>query len=196
MPELMNRGGLLVRGAALLASGSAAAALAAPARAAVPDADLAYLRMLIGAELLKIDFYTRALQARGADSSWHGVVSRGLPADRRHYEGLAGLLNGAGQTPARPGDIDFSYPRGSFATKRAATALGRRLSMLTLGAYLGALENMQTPEVRLPLAQIAANEAQQAGAFGQLLGGHVVGSAFAPALQMDAVSKALDEYES
>jgi Ferritin-like domain len=196
MPERMNRGGLLARGAVLVASGGAAAALAAPAEAAIPDADLAYLRLLIGAELLKLDFYSRALGAKDPGASWQAVVSRGLLADKRHFNGLAALMHGAGQTPATPGDIDFSYPRGSFATRHATTTLGRRVSMLTLGAYLGALENVQTSELRLPLGQIAANEAQQAGVFGQLLGGHVVGSAFAPALQMDDVSAALDEYES
>ena len=196
MPERIDRGGLLFRGAVLLASGSAAGALAAPAKAAVPDADLAYLRLLVGAELLKLDFYARALRLKDQSPSWHRVATRGLLADKRHYNGLAGLLTSADQTPATAGDIDFSYPRGSFATKHAATTLGRRLAMLTLGAYLGALENVQTPELRLPLAQIAANEAQQAGTFAELLGGHVVGSAFAPGLQIDAVSKALDEYES
>jgi hypothetical protein len=40
---------------------------------------------------------------------------------------------------------------------------------LSLGAYLGALENVQTPAYRLALAQIAANEASTVSAFAHLL---------------------------
>ena len=105
-------------------------------------------------------------------------------------------MTGAGQTPAHAGDVDFSYPRGSFGSQGAILRLGRKLATLAVGAYLGAVQNVQTPELRLPLAQIAANEAQQAGAFGQLLGGHVVGSAFAASMRSTPSPTALDEYES
>jgi rubrerythrin len=64
------------------------------------------------------------------------------------------------------------------------------------GAYLGAAENLETPELRLPIGQIAANEAQHVGALEALEGRSVIGKPFAPALQMGAVSDALDEYES
>jgi len=134
--------------------------------------------------------------AKRLGTAAQGVVKRLALHDKRHYIGLAALVTGAGQTPATSDDVDFAYPRGSFSTEGATLRLGRKLAMLALGAYLGAVQNVQTPELRLPLAQIAANEAQQTGAFGQLLGGHVVGSAFAASLQIDAVSAALDEYES
>ena len=65
-----------------------------------------------------------------------------------------------------------------------------------LGAYVGALENVQTPQLRLPIGQIAANEAQHQGALAALRGKPVIGKAFAPALQIGAVTAALDDYES
>ena len=196
MPERVDRGWLLVRGAALLGSGGALAALASPAEAAVPDPDLTYLRLLIAVELLKIDYGVSVASSDQLRPPTQAFVRRVLLHDKRHYGGLAALMNGAGQAPATGGDVDFSYPRGSFATQASIAKLGRRLTTLATGAYLGALEHVQTPELRRPLAQIAANEAQQAGAFAQLLGGHVVGSAFAPSLRIDAVSEALDDYES
>src|SRR5262245_60091629 len=196
IPERMNRSSLLARGAVLLGSASTLGALAAPAQAAIPDSDLAYLRLLIAVELLKIDYGARASASRELRPGLRELVRRARGDDKRHYAGLAALMNGAGQTPATGDDIDFSYRRGSFATPVAVARLGRELSMLATGAYLGALENVQTSELRRPLAQIAANEAQQAGAFGQLLGGRVVGSPFASSLPIDAVSAALDEYES
>jgi len=154
------------------------------------------VRLLIAVELLKIDYGVRAVLADAARPATRDFVKRVVLDDKRHYGRLATLMTGAGQTPATGGDVDFSYPRGSFATQAAVARLGRRLATLATGAYVGALENVQTAELRRPLAQIAANEAQQAGAFGQLLGGRVVGSALAESLTIDAVSAALDEYES
>jgi Ferritin-like domain len=196
MPVRMSRGSVLVRGAAVLGSAGAFGVLAAPAAAAVPDADLAYVRLLIAIELLKIDYGLRAAVADAAAPATRHFVRRIVLDDKRHYGRLATLMAGAGETPATGSDVDFSYPRGTFATQRTIAKLGRRLATLATGAYTGALENVQTPELRGSLAQIAANEAQQAGAFGQLLGGRVVGSAFVQPLTIDAVSAALDEYES
>jgi hypothetical protein len=59
-------------GAALLLGGSAAGVLAANADASPPAAaigaiaasDLAYVRLLIGAELLMVDFYTEAVASK------------------------------------------------------------------------------------------------------------------------------------
>ena len=50
---------------------------------------------------------------------------------------------------------------------------------------------MQTSSLRLPIGQIAANQAQQAGALARLLGRAQVGHAFAPSLSIDAVSAQL-----
>ena len=192
----MNRAGLLRTG---VGSGAALLGLGvwtAPAAAAVPDVDLAYLRLLVATELLKADFATQAIASRKLEKQAAGIVRRMHAADNRHYAGLAALMNDAGQPPASAGDIDFSYPRGSFTTARSTAALGWKLTSLALGAYLGALENIQTPSIRLPLGQIAANEAQQQSALAPLVGRQAIGSAFAAALPIDVVSAALDEYES
>jgi hypothetical protein len=187
----------LWRGAALLGSTGALGAIAAPATAAgIPDGDLAYLRVLIGVELLELDFDERALATKRLSGTAPALLRSMLRDNKAHWIGLSALVHGAGETAATPGDIDFSYPRGSFGSRNAILRLGRRLTTLALGAYLGAVQNVQTPELRLPFGQIAANEAQQVGAYAQLLGAPVVGSAFAASMQIDAVSSALDEYES
>jgi Ferritin-like domain len=116
--------------------------------------------------------------------------------DRAHYTALAALMNEAGQPPATAADIDFSYPKGSFRSAGSVLALASRVSTLALGAYLGALQDVQTPELRLPLGQIAANEAQHVGALDHLRGRPAIGAAFARSLQIDAASAALGEYES
>jgi rubrerythrin len=194
--DLLRRG--VVGGGVLLASASGLAAVAPVAAADTPpDSDLAYLRLLIAAELLAADFQTRALtggklQRNGAQALFHRIRAH----ERAHYTKLAGLLTAAGQTPATSADIDFSYPKGSFKSQPSIVRLGGRLEHLMVGAYVGAIENVETPELRLPIGQIAANEAQHQGAFAALGGGSMVGKAFAPGLQMGAVSDALAEFES
>ena len=92
------------------------------------------------------------------------------------------MLTAAGQTPATSADIDFAYPKGGFRSEAAILKLAGKLERLMVGAYLGAAENMETPDLRLPIGQIAANEAQHAGALAALQGRSVIGKAFAPAL--------------
>lgn len=167
-----------------------------PGRAAAPpDGDLAFLRLLVGVELLAADFQQRARSGKLSPAA-AAVVRQLARDDAAHYAGLAALLAGAGVTAATAGDIDFSYPAGSFGSQHATLALGAQLATLALGAYLGAVAQVETPQLRLPLGQIAANEAQHVSAFAQLLGRPLVGHAFAPALSIGAVSTQLDRYES
>src|SRR4051812_28541404 len=194
----MTRAALVRRGAS---GGLAAAVAASPlgllapaAGAAPPDGDLAYLRLLIAAELLAIDFATRA-QARLPARTGHGL-ERIARDERRHLHSLSALMTGAGQQPASAEDIDFAYPAKTFASAGSILRQATAIEALMVGAYVGALASVTTPDLRLPLAQIAASEAQHASAVAHWRGGPVIGAAFAPALSIDAVSTALDRYES
>lgn len=186
-------------GGATVAGGGAVSAFLhtadAPA-AVVPDADLTYLRLLTATELLTADFAARALAAGRLSKRAAALVRQVRADDDAHYTGLARLATAAGQTPATAADIDFAYPRGSFASHSSLLALAWRLETLAAGAYLGALAQLQAPELRLPLAQIAGNEAQHVSALAALVGRPVIGRAFAPALTIDDVSATLDRYES
>lgn len=194
--ELLRRGA--VGGGALLVSASGLAGFAGTASAdAPPDADLAYLRLLIAAELLAIDYQTHALASHKLRHDGAAAVIKKMRADENaHYTKLAAELTAAGQTPATSADIDFTYPKGTFRSQASILRFAGRLERVMVGAYLGAVENVETPDLRLSIGQIAANEAQHEGALAALAGRPVVGKAFAPAMQMGAVSDALDEYES
>ena len=193
--SLLRRGA--VGGGALLVSASGLTAFAGAASAAtIPEADLAYLRLLIAAELLALDFEGRALASGKLRHDARPVIRKMRADEKAHYTKLANALTAAGGTPATSGDIDFSYPKKSFHGQASIVRLAEQIERLTLGAYLRAVENVETPELRLPIGQIAANEAQHAGALAELAGGGVIGRAFAPALQMAAVSDALDRFES
>ena len=179
----LSRGALVRRGAlgsAGVLLGSAVGLVYAPtAAAATPDGDLAYLRVLLALELLLVDYEGQALSS--------GKLGR---------RSTALMLTGAGRAPTTADDIDFSYPRQSFASQGSIVRLGRSLSQLALSGYLGAVENVETSELRGPIAQIAANEAQHLGAFAQLLGRPIVGRPFAASLPIGSVSAQLDRYES
>ena len=184
-------------GGALLLSGSAVSMLARSAAAAIiSDNDLSYLRVLIGAELLEVDFQTTALASSKPDSASSKLFKDLAGDENAHLRGLSNLMTGAGQVPATADDITFSYPKGSFDSQAAIMKLAETLEDLTLGAYLGAAENVQTPQLRLPIGQIAANEAQHVSALAVAAGRPAIGSAFAPSLQIGAVSAALDTYEA
>ena len=192
----MKRGAL--GGGALLVSASGFSAFAEAASAdTIPDGDLTYLRLLVAAELLAIDFQTQALGSRKLRHGGASAVIRRMRADENaHYTNLANMLTAAGQAPVTSDDIDFAYPKGSFRSQSSILKLAGRLERLMVGAYLGAVESIETPAVRLPIGQIAANEAQHASAVAALGGRPAIGKAFAPALPIGAVSDALDEFES
>src|SRR5215471_6364307 len=124
----MSRTGLLRRGAvgtgALLVSSSGLSSFAGVASAAtLPDTDLAYLRLLLAAELLVVDFQTQAL-ASGKLRRAPASLARRIRADEKaHYAALSNLMTAAGQTPVTAADIDFSYPKGSFRSQSSIVKL-------------------------------------------------------------------------
>jgi hypothetical protein len=183
---------------AVSASGLSVLGFADVASAGTPsDADLAYLRLLIAAELLVFDFQSRALACGKLRRNGAHALFRRIRADEEaHYTHLANLLAAAGQTPATSADIDFSYPKGSFRSQASILRMAGRLEHLMVGAYVGAIESVEAPELRLSIGQIAANEAQHQSALAGLGGHPVVEKAFAPSLPMSAVSDALGEFES
>jgi hypothetical protein len=202
MTARVSRGQLISRGAkggaALLLTGSLSGSLvdSAVAADAVPDGDLAYTRLLVGAELLGLDFYTRAIASKRLRGDALGSLKRARLNKRAHYDTMSAILSGAGQTPAVASDFDFSYPKGAFASKSSIAKLGVRLEAAFMGAYLGAVEGLQTNALRQPVAQIAANEAEHLSVFMRLSGRSPIGVALPRPLTIDEVSNALDVFTS
>lgn len=195
--QYLSRSALVRRGgAALVASSTVAAWLTAQAFAAPPDNDLAYLRLLIGVELVAADFQDQASQSGKLSGAAAAAIKKMQADEKAHYAGLAQLVTAAGQIPATADDIDFEYPKGAFASQKTVLQLAWAIERLSVGAYMGAIESVQTAALRLPIGQIGANEAQHVSALAPMLGRPVIGRAFAPSLSIDDVSTALDGYES
>jgi hypothetical protein len=191
-------------GAALLATGSALGALADSAGAApptgalgvLPAGDLAYTRLLIGVELLTIDFYAHAIGSKHLRSGTLADANVALINETEHYTYLAGAITSAGGTPLTAADISFTYPTGSFFTAGSVTGLAVLLELISLGAYLGAAGNLTAVVLRTAVAQITANEAQHLSAFSNHSGNPAFHDAFPDQLTIAEASDALDAYTS
>ena len=201
MTTTLTRAELLARGArsgaGLLAAGAAFGTLVEPAAAdPLAPGDLAYARLLVGAELLVSDFYGQAVAAANASPPVLRYLRKAYANEQEHYRSVAGILSGAGVTPAAAADIDFRYPRGTFASQASILTLAQQLESVVLGAYLGAVGGMQADPFKQGIAQIAASEAQHLAYVRQQNGGRAFGLAFPPALTIDQASTAMDAFTS
>jgi hypothetical protein len=201
MPSVLTRSALLStgakRGVALVAAGSVFEALSGSAAAApLPDGDLAFARLLVGAELLAIDFYTQAIAAKQFGAVTQKYMGIALQNEQAHYQSVSLILSGAGQTPAVATDFNFSYPSGSFGSRGSIASLGRQLETVFLGAYLGAIAGIQTAALAGPLARIAASESQHQSLWETEVDGRPISAAFPAPITIDQVSDAMAAYTS
>jgi Ferritin-like domain len=197
----LTRGTLLSHGVkaagAFAVGGSALGGLVPSTRAdTLPDNDLTYLRLVIASELLAIDFYTRLLAAKKYKAGTTSGLRKAQTDEKAHYAALAKAFTAAGQIAATAADIDFAYPRGSFASRRSIARLGARLEQIFVGIALGAAAGLQTESLRLQVAQIAASESRHLATFAVLTGRSPVGPAFPAALSLDRATSALAAFES
>lgn len=183
-------------GVALVAGGTFLAA-AAPALAGEeptvgpPEGDAAILRLATSAELLAQDFYRRAIEGKKFEREDRRYLSAALGNERAHYDALAKAI-GTGAPVAD--DFVFTYPKGAFKSAASIASLGVSLETAFVGAYVGAVGTLETPELRVVAAQIGASEATHLSVFSELSGGQPVGPAFPAALTVEQASAALDPY--
>jgi hypothetical protein len=181
-------------GAALLVAGSALGQFVGTAAAdPLPDADLAYARLLVATELLGADFYARAIASRKVGPRLLKRLKLAHANELQHYQSVGAILSGAGFTPAGDGDIDFSYPRGAFRSEGSVAKVALELEIVMLGAYLGAVDGMQTSALKPTVARIAASEAQHV-AYLSTIKGLSSFQAFPNPMTIQQVSNALDAY--
>ena len=197
----LSRAQLLSRsakgGVGLWLAGSVAGSAAAPAAAdPVPDGDLAYARLLVGTELLAADFYARALASPRLAAAEARLLRRVLAHEREHYRIVSAILRGAGQTPAVASDFDFSYPRRTFGSRASIAKIGVTLEGAALGAYLGAVDGVETGALRESAARIAASEAQHLSVLREFGHGNPIGASFPKPLAIEQASAVLDTFTS
>jgi hypothetical protein len=191
--DLLRRGAQ--GGAAIAVAGGVLGTLAESAAAdPISGQDMAYVRLLVGAELLASDFYSQAVASAQATGSAAQYLKRAYLNEQEHYQSVSGILSGASVTPAVSGDFDFSYPTGTFDSPNAIFKEAVQIEALVLGAYLGAIGAMQTNQFKTGLAQIAACEAQHSSYFMTQTGGKAFWLSFPPALTIQQASDAMAAY--
>ena len=202
MTVSLTRAALLGRGvrggAALVVAGGVVGVMAEAASAdPISDQDLAYVRLLITAELLASNFYTQAIAASNTSAGVTKYLKRAYLNEQEHYQSVAGILSGAGQTPQVAADVNFIYPGGTFDNEAAILQAAAKLENTVVGTYAGAMGGMVTNQFKTGLAQIAACEAQHASYFAVQTGGNPFWLSFpGPAYTIQQASDALNQYTS
>jgi hypothetical protein len=161
---------------------------------ALPASDLAYARLLMGWELLTIDFYTHAVGSGHLDHVTGDAARLALSNEYAHYNYLAGVLAGAGQDALTTPDIVYVYPNGAFYTARSVLHLAVTLEHYSLGTCLGAGGNIANPALASAVAQIAANEAQHLSVLSLRSGAPAFRDAFPATMTMKVSKDALYDY--
>ena len=181
-------------GAALLVAGGALGQFIGTAAAdPLPDGDLAYARLLVATELLGVDFYAKAIASHKAGKGLLKRLKLARANELQHYQSVGAILTGAGLTPASASDIDYAYPRGTFRSEGSIAKIALELELVMLGAYLGAVDGVQTNALKPAIARIAASEAQHV-AYLSTIKGLSSFEAFPNPMTIQQVSDALDNY--
>jgi hypothetical protein len=158
------RGGLaLVAGGSLLALAEGTALGAT----AVKDADIA--KLAATAELLAIDFYSKAIGSKKFSGAELAYMAAARENEQAHYKALAGVLKSAA-----PKNLRFAYPGGTFMSKRSIGKLGQALETAFVGAYLGAVTALKSNELKGVAATIGANESRHLSVLTNIAAGTIV----------------------
>ena len=149
-------------GLALVAGGSILGAAAGPALGQA-SGDVAIAKLAATAELLAIDVYGRAIKTGFFSADVLAYMEAARQNEQDHYDALAGVLG-----MAAPKGVKFTYPPGTFASAKSIAATGVALETAFVGAYLGAVEALQSNDLKAVAGQIGANEAQHLTTFKRL----------------------------
>ena len=191
--EATTRASFLSRGAqgglALVAGGSVLAMTTGTALGrGTADADIA--KLAATAELLAIDFYSRAIRSGKLKGAEAGYLAAALQNEKDHYKALAGVLG-----TAAPKNLKFRFPAGTFGSARSIGKTGKALETAFVGAYLGAVTALESNELKGVAAQIGNNESRHLAILSNIAAGTIVsGPSFPKALTAAAATKAVTPF--
>jgi len=190
-----SRADLVRRGAALAVAGGAVGVLTETASAdPISDQDLAYVRLLVTAELLQSNFYSQAIAASILTGDALKYVKRAYLNEQEHYQSVAGIVSGAGQVPTVSADVNFSYPTGTFDDQKSILKAAATLESAVVSTYAGAMGGIVTNQFKTGIAQIAACEAQHSSYFQTTTGGSPFWLSFPPSFTIQQASDAMNAY--
>jgi len=155
-------------GLALVAAGSLLGLAEGTAfGAASTDADVA--KLAATAELLAIDFYTRAIGSKQLKGDELSYLVGARANEQAHYSALKGVLKSA-----TPKNLKFKYPRDAFASRKSIGMLGEALETAFVGAYMGAVTSLRSDELKAVAAEIGACESRHLSVLTNIAAGAIV----------------------
>ncbi|WP_217922626.1 ferritin-like domain-containing protein [Miltoncostaea oceani] len=155
-------------GLALVVGGSVLGVAVGPALGqAAGDVEIA--KLAATAELLAVDVYSRAITTGFFTADVLAYMEAARQNEQDHYDTLAGVLGADA-----PKGLKFKYPAGTFASAKSIAATGVALETAFVGAYLGAVEALESVDLKAVAGQVAANEAQHLTTFKRLDAGNTL----------------------
>jgi hypothetical protein len=150
--QFLSRG---ARGGLALVAGGAVLGLAEGSALSARTSDTDIAKLAATAELLAIDFYSRAINSKKLKGEELGYLLAARENEKAHYAALKGVLKSA-----TPKGLTFTYPPGAFSSRAGIGKLGMALETAFVGAYLGAVTALQSNELKGVAATIGANESR------------------------------------
>jgi hypothetical protein len=170
------------------------AGVASTARAAAPESDYAYAQFGVGAEYLLADFYGHAV----ASKKFSGVELSALRRARfnagEQLAALSRILSDGAQPVAAAADFTFTYPVGTFASRKSIAKTGLAIEEAALGADLSAAIEVSVPAFREVFARVSASLGEHVSVLSRIVSGRPIGNSFPNTLTLQAASDALDPY--
>ena len=142
-------------GLALVAGGSVLGLAQGTALGATASGDVAIAKLAATAELLAMDFYTKAIASKQLKGDELSYLAGALGNEKAHYDALKGVLGSA-----TPKGLTFKYPSGSFASRSSIGKLGEALETAFVGAYMGAVTALKSNDLKGVAAEIGACESR------------------------------------
>jgi hypothetical protein len=164
--QFLTRG---AQGGVALVAGGSVLALAQGTAFGAASSDAQIAKLAATAELLAIDFYTRAIKSKKLKGDELGYLAAAMGNERAHYAALKGVLKS--QTPA---GLKFKYPAGSFSSRKRIGSLGMALETAFVGAYMGAVTALKSNELKGVAAEIGACESRHLSVLSNIAANQIV----------------------
>lgn len=150
--QFLTRG---MKGGLALLAGGAVLGLAEGVALGAVESDVDIAKLAATAELLAIDFYTKAIASKQLMGDELGYLAGAKANEVAHYDALKSVLKSA-----TPKGLAFSYPAGSFASRASIGKLGQALETAFVGAYMGAVVALQSNTLKGVAAEIGSCESR------------------------------------
>lgn len=172
----------------------AASGLASSSHAAAPESDYAYAQFGVGAEYMLSDFYGRAVASKQFSGTELAALQRARFNAGEHLAALSRILSDGAQPVAAAADFTFTYPKGTFSSRKSIAKTGLAIEQAVLGAYLSANISVSVPAFREVFARVAASTSEHVSVLSRVATGRPIGNSFPDTLTLEAASEALDPY--